>query len=32
MSNMDLLHQVDLEIVQEVVRICREHDLKYYPA
>lgn len=30
MSNMDLLHQVDLEIVQEVVRICREHDLKYY--
>ena len=30
MSNMDLLHRVDLEIVNEVVRICREHDLKYY--
>ena len=30
MSNMDLLHQVDLEIVQDVVRICREHGFKYY--
>lgn len=30
MSNMDLLHQVDLEIAQDVVRICQEHGFKYY--
>lgn len=30
MTNMELLHQVDVDIVKEVVRICQEHDLKYY--
>ena len=30
MSNMDLLHQVDLNIVKEVVAICEKHGLKYY--
>ena len=30
MSNMDLLHQVDLDIVKEVVAICRKYKLKYY--
>ena len=27
---MDLLHQVDLDIVKEVVAICKKHNLKYY--
>lgn len=30
MDNMDLLHQVDLNIVKEVVSICKEHGFKYY--
>lgn len=30
MTNMELLHQVDVDIVKEVVRICDKHDLKYY--
>ena len=30
MSNMDLLHQVDLDIVKEVVAICDKHGLNYY--
>lgn len=30
MSNMDLLHQVDLDIVKEVVQICNDNNLKYY--
>ena len=30
MTNMDLLHQVDMEIVKEVVRICDLHGLRYY--
>lgn len=29
-KNIDLLHEADLEIVKEVVRICDENDLKYY--
>ena len=29
-NNMDLLHQVDLEIVKEVVDICDRHGLVYY--
>ena len=30
MTNMELLHKVDMDIVKEVVRICDAHDLKYY--
>lgn len=30
MANMDLLHQVDLDIVKEVVSICEKHGLRYY--
>lgn len=30
MNNMDLLHQVDLNIVKEVVSICEKHGFKYY--
>jgi len=30
MNNMDLLHQVDLDIVKEVVAICDKHGFKYY--
>lgn len=30
MSNINLLHQVDLEIVKEVVSICDKHSLTYY--
>lgn len=30
MNNMDLLHQVDMAIVKEVVRICDKHGLTYY--
>ncbi len=30
MNNMNLLHQVDLNIVKEVVSICKEHRFKYY--
>jgi lipopolysaccharide cholinephosphotransferase len=30
MTNIDLLHQVDMDIAREVVRICQEHNLKYY--
>lgn len=30
MNNIDLLHQEDLDIVKAVVKICEEHDLKYY--
>ncbi|MCY7221675.1 LicD family protein [Streptococcus cristatus] len=30
MSSTDLLHQVDLEIVKEVVKICDNHGLTYY--
>lgn len=30
MSNMDLLHQVDINIVKEVVTICEKYGLKYY--
>ena len=30
MSNMDLLHQVDLNIVKEVVSICEKHGFTYY--
>jgi lipopolysaccharide cholinephosphotransferase len=30
MTNMDLLHKVDMDIVKEVVRICDTHGLKYY--
>ena len=29
-SNIDLLHQVDLEIVKDVVRICDKHGFSYY--
>lgn len=29
-SNIELLHQADLDIVKEVVRICDEHHLLYY--
>lgn len=29
-SNIDLLHQVDLDIVKEVVRICEKHGFSYY--
>lgn len=29
-KNIDLLHDADLEIVREVVRICDEYGLKYY--
>lgn len=30
MKNIEILHQVDMEIVKEVVRICDEHNLIYY--
>ena len=30
MSNIDLLHQVDLDIVKDVVSLCEKHGLKYY--
>lgn len=30
MTNMELLHQVDMEIVKEIVRICDKHGLTYY--
>lgn len=30
MTNIDKLHEVDLEIVKEVVRICNENGLIYY--
>lgn len=30
MNNMDLLHQVDLNIVKEVVAICEKHGFTYY--
>ena len=30
MDNIDLLHQVDMEIVKEVVRICDQYGLMYY--
>ena len=29
-SNIDLLHQVDLDIVKEVVRICEKYGFSYY--
>lgn len=29
-SNMDLLHQVDMDIAKEVLRICQKHGLTYY--
>lgn len=30
MDNMDLLHQVDLDIVKEVVNICEKYGFKYF--
>lgn len=30
MSNMDLLHQVDLNIVKEVIAICEKHGFMYF--
>ena len=30
MSNMDLLHRVDLDIVKEVVAICEKHGFTYF--
>ena len=30
MENIDLLHQVDLEIVKAVVELCERHQLRYY--
>lgn len=30
MSNIDFLHQVDLELVKQVVKICDENNFKYY--
>ena len=30
MSNIDLLHQVDLDIVKEVVAICERHGFTYF--
>lgn len=30
MGNMDLLHQVDLDIVKEVVAICEKHGFTYF--
>lgn len=30
MTNIERLHQVDLNIVKEVVEICNRHELKYY--
>ncbi len=29
-SNIDILHQADLDIVKEVVALCDKHELKYY--
>ena len=30
MLNIDLLHQVDLDIVKAVINLCEKHGLKYY--
>ena len=30
MENIELLHQVDLNIAKEVVKLCRKYDLRYY--
>ena len=30
MSNIDLLHQVDLDIVKEVIAICKRHGFSYF--
>lgn len=30
MTNIDLLHQVDMEIAKEVLRICEKYNLTYY--
>ena len=30
MNNIDLLHEVDMNIVKEVLRICEKYNLKYY--
>ncbi len=30
MKNIDLLHQVDMDIVKEVVALCEKHGLTYY--
>ncbi len=30
MANIDLLHEVDLEIVKEVVKLCKDNHLTYY--
>ncbi len=30
MTNMELLHKVDMDIVKEVIRICDAHGLKYF--
>lgn len=30
MSNIELLHEIDLNIVKEVVKICDQNNLKYY--
>ncbi|MDQ0974606.1 lipopolysaccharide cholinephosphotransferase [Neobacillus niacini] len=30
MNSMDMLHQVDLDIVKEVIAICEKHDFTYY--
>ena len=30
MSNIELLHKVDMDIVKEVVRVCDAHNFKYY--
>ena len=29
-TNMDLLHQVDMDIAKEVLQICQKYDLTYY--
>ena len=29
-KNIDLLHEIDLKIVKEVVKICKDNNLKYY--
>ena len=29
-SNIELLHDADLEIVKEVVALCDRHELKYW--
>ena len=30
MENIERLHQIDIEIVKEVVKICDKHNLLYY--